>query len=233
MKKKLIYFVMSLSVALSAAAVPLAVHAYTYDTTSQTKESVKPNTSDSSVATTTTTMSSSDGSTETTETADDSAGRPARVEAYKKGLKEALSVAAKARTTERCAAAQALVKGRVTNNGKSTAARIKVYESIVSKLQEVVSSASEKGVSVTDLQANITVLQAKIVAFKATNITYQQTLMDVSMVDCKTDPTAFKAALEAARTGQQAVHTSAKDIRSYVNDTIKVTLKALKTKLDS
>ena len=238
MKKKIIYFVMSLSLALSASAIPIAVHANSFGSTSQAKDEVKATSTGSTETehtgtTTTTTAPKTDDSIIAPETTDDSAGRPTRLETYKKELKEVLTAATKIRITERCTAAQGVLKGRVTNNGKSTIARAAAYDSIVSKLQEVVTAASAEGANVTDLQANIAALQAKIVAFKTANATYQQALTDVGALDCKTDPVAFKAALEAARTDQAAVLTSAKDIRSYVNDTVKVTLKTLKTKLNS
>ena len=241
MKKKIIYFVMSLSLALSATAVPIAVHANSFGSTSQAKDEVNTTSTGSTETehTTVTTPTKAEDSstkpetTEKTETTDDSAGRMSRVDSYKKEMKEALTATAKVRIVERCTGAQAVVKTKVNNNGTSTTARTAAYDLIVSKLQEVVTAASAEGANVTDLQANIAALQAKIVAFKSANATYQQALTDVGALDCKTDPVAFKAALEAARTDQVAVLASAKGIRSYVNDTVKVTLKALETKLNS
>lgn len=231
MKKRLIYVAMSLSMAFSLAT-PLAVQATSLGRTSysQTESTLKSNSTDSA---TTTTSTTSQASTTPAAMSDDSAGRSSRLENYKKNLKEALTATLKARIVERCVAAQAIVKGRVTSNDAITIARETAYDEIIGNLQSVVTTASEQNVDVTALQANISVLQAKIVSFKAANSTYHQALSDLGAVDCKTDPTAFKGALEAARADQLAIFTSAKDIRSYLNDTVKVTLKALKTKLNS
>jgi len=209
MKKKLVYFVTSLSLVFALGA-PLAAQAEGQTVTSN--------------STTTTTDSSS---------TDDSAGRPSRLEAEKKNLKEALTEAIKTRIAGRCVAAQAIVKGKLKNNGVISTTRTSLYDDVVTNLQALVTAAKAKNVDVTELQTEITTLQAKIASFKAVNTTYQQALADLSALDCKTDPTAFKAALEAARADQLAVFNSAKDIRTYLNDTVKVTLKALKTKLDS
>jgi hypothetical protein len=166
-------------------------------------------------------------------TTDDTASRTTRVEAYKKALKDTLTTAAKTRITERCVAAQALIKTKITNNTKVADARQAAYDVIVIDLQTVMTEATAKKVNITLLQANVTALQAKVTAFNTANTTYAQALTDVSALDCKTDPTAFKAALEAVRTDQAAVLTAAKDIRTYLTDTVKVTLKTIKTALSA
>ena len=179
--------------------------------------------------------SQADSKVDAATSTEDSPARTTRIENYKKSLKEALTAAAKTRITERCLAAQAVVKTKITNNSNAATARTAAYNKIVENLEGVVAkvAADAPSVDTAELQANITVLQTKIAAFTTANTTYQQSLTDLSVLDCKTDPTAFKAALEAARTDQQAVLTSAKDIRTYLTDTVKLTLQELKTKLDS
>lgn len=219
MKKKITYFVMSLSLAFSVGAVPLAAHAESIGRVGASRANAQVETTTTDVPTTTAT--------------DDSAGRVTRLEAYKKSLKEALTAAAKARIIERCVAAQVMVKTKVTNNAATTTARTNAYDAIVKSLQSVVTAGKAKNIDVSELEAEITAMQAKIVTFQTANTAFQQALTDVGALDCKTDPTAFKAALETARTDQVAVFTSAKDIRTYLNDTVKATLQALKTKLNS
>ena len=210
MKKKLLYFVTSLCLIFSIT-VPVSAHSESLGTIGQNRATEEINAS----------------------AVDDSAGRPARLETYKKGLKETLTETVKTRIAGRCVAAQAILKAKIDNNLKTTSARTIAYEKIVNDLQKVVTAATAKDVDTTDLEANITVLQTKIAAFKTANTTFQQALTDVGALDCKTDPTAFKAALNTARVNQAAVLTSAKDIRTYVKDTVKVTLQALKTELNS
>ena len=162
---------------------------------------------------------------------EDSAGRSSRVETYKKELKETLSNAAKLRIAERCVASQGLVKVKSTNNTAITKERNEAYEKIIANLKAVAAAAQKKNVNVNTLNANVQVLETKVLAFQTANTTYQQALGDLTAVDCKTDPTAFKAALETVRKDQLAVFNAAKDIRTYLKDTVKPTLQAIKAQL--
>jgi hypothetical protein len=227
MKKKISYLVMSLSMTFSLIT-PVAAHAMGIASTQQ-EGRARTNTVYSTTTISTTTAENTDKTT----TTDDSSGRTSRIDAYKKNAKETLTAEAKARISARCVAAQAVVKNKIANNETITTTRETAYEEIIGNLQGVVTAASAQTADVADLQANISVLQAKIVSFKTANTTYQQALTDLNLMDCKADPSAFKATLQAAREDQLAVFTSAKDIRNYLNDTVKVTLKALKTKLTS
>ncbi len=208
MKKKFAYFAMSFSLFLSLAVTPASALAQ------------DESTDDSSALT-------------TTSTSDDSSGRPARVEAYKKALKETITAAAKLRIAERCVEAQKVVKVKKAKNVVAITARTKAYDTIVTRLTALSTAAAAKDADVTVLNANITELKAKIFTLKTASTTFQQSVTDLSAIDCKTDPIAFKASLETARTNQMAVSNAATAIRTYLKDTVKPTLKALKAALES
>lgn len=167
--------------------------------------------------------------TTTTSKDDESLKRAARLGEYKKALKETLTNEAKARIESRCVAAQTSVKNRTDSNSKALTNRTKAYNEITSNLHALSSALVAKGVDTTTFNADLLALQTKITSFTLLNSTYQQALNDVTMLDCKSDPTAFKAALEAARSAQKAVFNSAQEIRTYIANTIKPSLKALKT----
>jgi len=169
---------------------------------------------------------------ETTETTAQKQKRSERVEAYKKELKETLTNAIKTRIGERCVAAQGLTKKRVTANKTANTVRTSKFNEIVTKLEAVVTAYKAKNIDTSTLEANIVELKAKITSYSAADETYRQSLSDLTVLDCKTDPVAFKAALEKARTDQKAALTAAKAIRSYLTDTVKTTLKSLKTTSD-
>lgn len=170
--------------------------------------------------------------TQETET-EDSAGRSTRVDTYKKELKETLTNAVKLRIAERCVASQGIVKVKSTNNSAITKTRNDAYEKVVANLKAVAAAAQKKNINVNTLNANVQALETKVLAFQAANTTFQQALGDLAAVDCKTDPTAFKAALETVRKDQLAVFNAAKDIRTYLKDTVKPTLQAIKAQLES
>ena len=220
MNKKIAYFAMSFTLLLNVAILQVAVHA-------QTEEM-----STTAVPATQTPMPSSSGEAEV-ESAEDSAARPTRITNYKKNLKVNLTNSAKARIGERCTAAQAQLKVKKNNNFSVHATRVEAYDKIMAKLKELSASASAKGADVSALQTNITELQGKIVTFKTAHTPYQQALTDLTAIDCKADPVAFKAALEVARTNQTAVFEAAKAVRTYLKETVKPTLTTLKTVLES
>jgi len=210
MKKKIAYLALSLGLFASVLSAPVLGYALA-DSNSGTDNTATTNAANT----------------------DEKAKRDARVESYKKTLKETLTAAVKTRITERCVASQALVKVRSTNNSNAGAARTTSYNAIATKLESLSTAAAAKGAPVTTLNANITELKVKIVAFTTADTTYKDALADLSALDCKTDPTAFKAALETARSDQASVFAASKAIRAYLVDTVKPTLSAIKTALNS
>lgn len=242
MKKKLIYFTMSLTYSLALLAGPVIVRA----------ESGSGLNSGSGRSSATTATTSTSGSTATadpekeaeneaeleteksiTEANTNKVARDARIGDYKKLLKETMTTALKARISSRCVPAQALVKAKSTKNNRATKIRTEAYDEIVTELEKVVTAAGAKDADITALQASITTLKANIATFKTANTAYQQALIDVAVVDCTTDPTAFKAALEVARTNQIAVFNAAKAIRTHLTATVKPALALVKTDLSS
>jgi hypothetical protein len=167
-------------------------------------------------------------STSNSSTTDDSTSRTTRIDAYKKGFKDALTAATKVRIAERCVAAQALVKAKSANNKVTTNLRTTAYDTIVTDLEDLSTALEAKDIDVMTLDANIATLKTKITVFKTANTTYQQALQDLAAMDCKTDPTGFKATLDIVRTDQAALLNSALDIRTYLSGTVKPTLLALK-----
>jgi hypothetical protein len=233
MKKKLVYFAMSLSVILATISAPIAAGASSIG-------GIRRAMADSSISdpsytgvnrTSTTAANPTNVDDSSKKSTDDAASRAARLESAKKNLKETLTTDQKTRIAERCVAAQAVVQGKLKNNGVASVARITAYDTIMTNLQSIVTTAQTNKVDVSELQREIALLQTKITTFKTVDSTYQQVLTDLGALDCKTDPIAFKAALEAAKTGQTAVFTSAKDIKAYFTGTVKTTLQTLKTQL--
>ena len=234
MKKKLIYLTMSLTFSLSLLAGPVFVRA---ESGSGSDMSTTTSTSGSTTTAEPENEAENEAELETeksiTETNSNKGARDARIGDYKKLLKETMTTALKARISSRCVPAQALVKSKSTKNNKASKIRVEAYDEIVSKLEKVVTAAGAKDVDITALQASITTLKADIATFKTANTAYQQALTDMTVIDCKTDPTAFKAALEVARTNQIAVFNAAKTIRTHLTATVKPALVLVKADLSS
>ncbi len=156
-----------------------------------------------------------------------------RISKRKAELKTKLTNAEKTRLQSKCKAAQGLVSsvsGRI--KGIETS-RTEVHKNIINRLTKLSEKLKNKGVDTTELDADIAVLQTKIDTFKTDLTTYKQAVSDLAEMDCTTDPDGFKASLEAARTARATVHQDSKDIRSYVQDTIKPLLKSIRAQLES
>ena len=156
-----------------------------------------------------------------------------RIEKRKEEAKLRLSIAQEKRLKTRCKNAQGLIRvvsGRV--KGIETN-RAKVHTNLVDRLKQLQTKLQAKGVDTTTFQSQIAELETKIAAFNTDLAVYKQAVADLgNMDDCTTDPAAFKASLEAARAAQLTVKQDALAIRSYLNDTIKPTLKAIRAELE-
>lgn len=154
-----------------------------------------------------------------------------RVKERKDTAKLRLSTTEQTRIKNRCPGAQGVVRnveGRI--KGVQTS-RTQIHTNLVAALNKLEAKLSAKGADTTDLKAQIATLQTKIEKFNTDLAAYKQNVADLAAMDCATDPVAFKASLEAARAARQLVRTDSQDIRSYINDTIKPTLKSIRQTL--
>lgn len=62
---------------------------------------------------------------------------------------------------------------------------------------------------------------------------FNLSISDLSSVDCKADPTAFKATLTAARTELQQVQAARKELTELMKGPLLESVKALKKSLES
>jgi chromosome segregation ATPase len=154
-----------------------------------------------------------------------------RISQYKSGYGIKLSFAQLARLKLRCSAAQGKVhslSGRI--KGIETS-RNEVYKNITDQLASLQTRLQQKDIDTTELQANIATLRTKIDGYKTDLTTYKQRVSDVAALDCKADPSAFKAALEAARAARLKVASDIKDIHDYLTGTVRASLVKLHDKV--
>lgn len=155
-----------------------------------------------------------------------------RVEKHKAELKIKLTAVQEARLKARCIGAQGIVKLGEDRLKANVPKRVKAYNELQDHLSKLIEKLKTKGIDTTTLSQQKTVLDGKIASFNTTQSDYQQALSDVRAMDCKTDPAGFKAALETARTKRDAVIQAALDIKNYVQNSIKPTLKTIRQQLE-
>lgn len=156
-----------------------------------------------------------------------------RVQDRVSSLKIKLSAADQARIKAKCKAAQGVTTSLSKKADNLDTKRTEVYGAIIARLSTLEGKLQKQGVDITKLQSEIDVLKTKKTTFDTDFTAYKQAVADASGLDCTTDPTAFQASIQAARTAQEKVRTDSKDIRTYVTQTIKPTLEQIKKSLTS
>lgn len=152
----------------------------------------------------------------------------ARLDARKAALKTRLDATKQARIKLRCKASQSSIsniRGRI--KGLETS-RTNVYENLLSRLEKLNDRLKANDVDTAALETQLNELHTLIDTFNTDLAAYKLVVGDLADMDCATDPTAFQASLETARTARAKVAESAKAVRTYLTETIKPTLKDLK-----
>lgn len=171
------------------------------------------------------------------QTAENNSQRPdseelkTRLQERKDALNLRLSNAQKNRLQTRCKSSQGKlrsVEGRI--NGIETS-RNQVYGNLVDRLKDLSAKLQTKNVDTADLDEQILSLEEQVATFKANLAEYKQAVSDLAAMDCESDPEAFKAALEQARTLRATLFESGQNIKAYVRETIKPTLVTIRTAL--
>lgn len=209
----------------------------------ETANSSSPTTNSTTTTTTTKTTDTTTKTDDVSETFEDSFKKLSDTESKKQtqadrlkarvtDLKTKLSAADQAKLKLKCVAAQVKVKELETNVNNGVTARGKAYDELLSHLDKAITKLKAAKVDTTELEKERTELKVKIDTFKTDLVKYKIALGDTKDLGCVADPSAFKASLEAARTSRTAVATDAAAIRTYVNDTIKPTLKTIKATVD-
>lgn len=137
----------------------------------------------------------------------------------------------KTRIQQKCKASQgslSSLKGRLTGIDTS---RTNVYSALTDRFTKLVDRLKLAGADTSELEAELGTLSTKIETFKTDLETYKLAVSDLAGMDCTTDPVAFKASLEAARAARVKVKSDTTEIKNYLSDTIKPTLKTIRDQL--
>ena len=123
-----------------------------------------------------------------------------------------------------CKPSQAIVKNLGEKVNANVPQRYKAFENLESHLDTLITKLGTTSVDLTKLKEEQAMLKTKIATFKTDYEAYKATLTDLRSVDCSTDTTGFKAALEDARTARQKLSDELADMKAYIKDTIKPTI---------
>ncbi len=177
--------------------------------------------------------SSSDTSTTSAETKKDSTTLQQRIEKHKTELKTKLTSLEETRLKARCKAGQGIVKIARERADGVTPNRVKAYQELQEHLTKIIAKLKALGIDTSALEQEQAVLATKAAKIKSDFETYKQNLSDLKDVDCVSDPTGFKAALETARTTHDSLVKELADIKAYIINTIKPTLADMRTQVQA
>lgn len=151
-----------------------------------------------------------------------------RVEDYKTKLGTAPSQTELNRLKLRCSVAQTALKTLSTRVGSVQEKRVDAYDTINKNLTDLIAALKAKSINTTQLEAQSKELKTKTDTFATDLKAYKQSVEDAASADCSGDPLALRAALEEARKGHTKLVTEVGDIRAYINNVIKPTLKQVR-----
>ncbi len=154
-----------------------------------------------------------------------------RIEEHKAALTAKLSAVQQKKLQGLCVASQAKINGAVAQADIAIVNRSKVYQDLQTRLDTLVAKLDSQNVSTAQLHNDVATLSSKINQFNTDLKTYQQAVKDTASMDCVSDPTGFKASLEAARADRETVRKDAEDIRIFVTTSLKTSLIAIKDQL--
>lgn len=155
-----------------------------------------------------------------------------RIKERTANLKVTLTAAQKTRIQSRCKASQSLLsatEGRIKGTETSRSA---VHANIVKHLTELSQKLKAQDINTDTLDAQIITLQGMIETFRTDLEILKQTLRDLVAMDCAPEAAGFQASLTDARSAQQKVKEDSTAIRTYVTDTIKPLLAAIRADLE-
>ncbi|KXK10450.1 MAG: hypothetical protein UZ22_OP11002000753 [Microgenomates bacterium OLB23] len=132
------------------------------------------------------------------------------------------------RREDSCERLKERLASKETNFDNSHKFHIRQYQRIKEKIAKVIRDANSAGKNTTQLTANLETLNEKIEKFDADRTALINALKVVQMRACAEDKEDFKEKLEEAQALHKTVLADVKDIKSYYQNTIRPSLKALK-----
>jgi hypothetical protein len=156
-----------------------------------------------------------------------------RIDAYKQKLTTSPGQSDLNRLKLRCSGVQNVLGGVNTRSTNAQKKRTEAYTKINTTLDELTKVLKEQNIETTKLETQSKELRAKTDAFAKTQAAFTTAVKDAAEIKCDQDPLALRAAIQEARNLQSQLLTQAADIRTYVTNVLKPTLKQLRAELVS
>lgn len=154
-----------------------------------------------------------------------------RLEQRKDRVQKRLSVAETKNLETRCKASQGPLGKVRGKHGSVQSTRMRIHNGLVERLSTLSSKLQAKNLDVTELNIQITTLKSLVNAFEVSFGEYKTAVADATEMDCVSDPVAFKASLEEARSALTKARQDSVAIKEHIKTKIKPELQVLRTQL--
>lgn len=155
----------------------------------------------------------------------------ARVEQRKQKNKVQLTNAEATKLGEKCKAAQekiTVATKKIADADKPVQTK---YEAHAGRIQKILQKAEVKGVETAQLKKDVDAYNEKYQAMVASVTAFNLSASDLKAIDCKANPTGFKATLQSARAELKQVQTLRKELSELSKGSLLESLKNAKTEL--
>lgn len=179
----------------------------------------------------TTATPAEDATDDTTKPMDKSAGRDERVKVYKERTTEKLTAFKERKIKNACSSVQGKITSLRARISSVIANRKKVYKEIGEKLDTLIEKLKAAGADTTKIETAREDIRNDLATLEESMNSYDTVLADLEVMDCQTDPTTFKAALESAREMQKSLREQAQAFRSFATGELKTALQEVRDQL--
>lgn len=131
----------------------------------------------------------------------------------------------------KCRAAQGQVASTEARVKSFEAKRTKVYANLITRLEKLGTKLKTAGVDTATYDERVATLKTKKNAYTVDLTALRQALADVTAMDCAADPHGFAATLLEAKSLRENIIEKGKDIRTYMKDSMRLTLKEIRSQL--
>jgi chromosome segregation ATPase len=156
-----------------------------------------------------------------------------RSEERKNRLKIRLDNAQAQRLSAKCGAAQGKLNYQVARFENSDKPYRAKYDNYIQKLEKLQARLKQNNIDTAKLEGEIAILKQKNQVLKTAVDQFVLAVNDAKAIDCKNDPTGFRAALDEAKTAGTNLKAARIDLEKYARETIKATIEELKAQRKS
>ncbi len=147
-----------------------------------------------------------------------------RITQRKNERQSRLNIDDKQRLQSQCTLAQSKLRTLGDTYSSSSDKRDKVYRNIDATLWIIIGKLKLADKDTYSLEQQRTSYIKRVQAFENQSDQFQQAVKDIVAMNCKADPTGFKALLQTARLYNAQIRSSFIGIKSYLIDTIQPTI---------